>query len=586
MSRRAPCYLPAHPMRRPVPFLLSMLALSGCATTRGVSPEEARAGYAKLVDDFFAEEFAFDPVQATNAGIHKHDGELTPWTAPAIEARVAELEDLLNRATALWTERTALDPENLIDLEALDGRIRAELLDWNILRLTARNPMTYALRPGRAIDPLLKRDFAPAHDRLKSIVSRLEQVPAVYAAGRGNVINPPKEWTELAIAQARDTESYLRDTLSAWAKEAAGNDIILWADFQRANITAVAATQDLEHWLTKTVLPVSNGSWAIGPRAYVTLLKHAEYITTPLEELQAQGEAQLQHDRLLFLETAKEIDSTRTPEQVFASLGDEHPTARTLLPYAQQTLEQVRQFVVRKDLVTFPSEARPRIEETPVYLRAGTVAFMDTPGPFESRARESFYFITPPELSWDSRHTLEHLREFNTSRFPILHVREAYPGHLVQFLWAPKFPTKVRKLLVTNSNVQGWADYVEELVIEEGFADENPKYRLAQLQDALLRDCRFVVGIGLHTTGMSLQQAAERFTKECFQSPRVADAEARRGTYDPTYFSSTAGKLMILELRKDYLSQKGGTLKQFHDAFLSKGPLPVPLVRKLLIQEP
>ncbi len=573
-------------MRRLAPLLVPLVALAGCATTRGMSPEEARSAFSKLVEDFFAEEFTFNPVEATNAGIHQYDDQLEAWTQARIEARVAELEDLLNRATTLWTERTALSPDDLVDLEALDGRIRAELLDWNLLRFTARNPMTYASRPGSAIDPLLRRNFAPRKERLKSIVARLEKVPDVYAAGRGNVTDPPKEWTELAIGQARDTEAYLTDTLTAWAKEAAGNDPILWADFQRANISAIAATQDLQYWLSKTVLPKSNGSWAIGPRAYVTLLKHAEFITTSLEELLAQGEAQLQHDRLLFIETAKEIDSDRTPQQVLASLGLEHPTARQLIPYAQQTLEQVRQFVLRKDLVSFPSDARPLVEETPLFLRIGSVASMDVPGPYETRARQAFYYLTPPELSWDSKRLEEHLRQFNSSMLPIIHVREAYPGHFLQFLWAPKLPTKVRKLLVTTSNVEGWAHYTEELVIEEGFADDNPKYRLAQLEEALLSDCRYLVGIGLHTTSMTLQQGAQRFVQDCFQSPKVAEAEARRGTYEPSYGSATAGKLMILDLRKDYQSQKGGTLKQFHDAFLSQGPLPVPLVRKLLLPAP
>jgi uncharacterized protein (DUF885 family) len=572
-------------MRALFGVLVSVVAFAGCATTHGMSPEAAHAAFTQLVDDFFAQEFAFNPVDATNAGIHQYDSQLEAWTEPRIQARIAELEALLNRATALWTERTALNADDAIDLEALDGRIRAELLDWNILRFTARNPMTYAGRPGQAIDPLLKRTFAPPKDRLKSIVARLEKVPAVYAAGRGNVTDPPKEWTELAIGQARGTEIYLQDTLATWAKEAAGNDPILWADFQRANITAIAATQDLQHWLLKTVLPKSTGTWAIGPRAYVTLLKHAEFISTPLDELLAQGEAQLQKDRRLFLETAKEIDSSRTAEQVFASLADEHPTAKDLLPYARQTLEQVREFVVRKDLVTFPSEARPQVQETPVFLRIGMYASMDTPGPYETRGKEAFYYITPPELNWDSKHLEEHLREFNTSMLPLIHVHEAYPGHFVQFLWAPKFPTKVRKLLATASNVEGWAHYAEEMVIEEGFADENPKYRLAQLEEALLRDCRYVVAIGLHTTTMSVAQGADRFVKECFQNPSVAYDEARRGTYDPTYLYYTVGKLMILDLRKDYLSQNGGTLKQFHDAFLSKGPLPVPLVRKLMFRE-
>lgn len=572
-------------MRALAALLLPLLALGGCATTHGMSPEAAHAAFTKLVDDFFAQEFTFNPLAATMAGIHQYDGQLEAWTEPRIQARIAELEALLDRVTALWTERTALTTDDLIDLEALDGRIRAELLDWNILRFTARNPMTYAGRPGEAIDPLLKRNFAPPKERLKAVVARLEKVPAVYAAGRGNVTDPPREWTELAIGQARGTETFLEDTVATWAKQAAGADPILWADFQRANITAIAATQDLQHWLQKTVLPKSTGTWAIGPRAYVTMLKHAEFISTPLEELLAQGEAQLQKDRLLFIETAKEIDSTRTPEQVFASLADTHPTARDLLPYARQTLEQVRQFVVQKDLVTFPSETRPTVEETPVFLRIGNYASMDTPGPYETRAKEAFYYITPPELNWDSKHLEEHLREFNTSMLPLIHVHEAYPGHFVQFLWAPQFPTKVRKLLSTASNVEGWAHYTEQMVIEEGFADDNPKLRLAQLEEALLRDCRYVVGIGLHTTTMSVAQGAQRFEKECFQNPSVAYDEARRGTFDPTYLYYTAGKLMILELRKDYLSQNGGTLKQFHDAFLAKGPLPIPLVRKLMFRE-
>jgi Bacterial protein of unknown function (DUF885) len=567
-------------------LLVPLAALGGCATTHGMSPEAAHAAFSKLVDDFFVKEFTFNPVDATNAGLHQYDAELEAWNEPRIQARVAELEELLNQATALWTERTALRTDDLIDLELLDGRIRAELLDWNILRFTARNPMTYAGRAGTAIDPLMKRNFAPARERLKSIIARLEKVPAVYAAGRGNVTDPPKEWTELAIGQARGTEGYLRDTVASWAKDAAGDDPILWADFQRANITAIAATQDLQHWLTKTVLPKSTGTWAIGPRGYVTMLKHAEFISTPLEELLAQGEAQLQKDRLLFLETAKDIDSNRTAEEVFTSLAEQHPSARELLPYARQTLEQVRAFVVRKDLVTLPSEVRPRVEETPVFLRIGAYASMDTPGPYETKANEAFYYITPPEPGWDSKHLEEHLREFNTSMLPLIHVHEAYPGHFVQFLWAPKFPTKVRKLLATNSNVEGWAHYTEEMVIEEGFADDNPKYRLAQLEEALLRDCRYVVGIALHTGGMTVEQGAQRFVKECFQNPSVAYDEARRGTYDPTYLYYTAGKLMILELRKDYLSQNGGTLKQFHDAFLSKGPLPIPLIRKLMLKEP
>jgi len=162
-------------------------------------------------------------------------------------------------------------------------------------------------------------------------------------------------------------------------------------------------------------------------------------------------------------------------------------------------------------------------------------------------------------------------------------VHEAYPGHFLQFLWSRQYPTKVRKLLAASSNEEGWAHYTEQMVIEEGFADNDPRIKLAQLEEALLRDCRYVVGIGLHTTTMTVEQGAERFVKECYQEAANAYEEARRGTFDPTYLYYTYGKLMVYDLRREYLSQKGGTLREFHDAFVRQGALPIRLVRKLLL---
>ncbi|MGZ6060415.1 MAG: DUF885 family protein, partial [Myxococcaceae bacterium] len=152
-------------------------------------------------------------------------------------------------------------------------------------------------------------------------------------------------------------------------------------------------------------------------------------------------------------------------------------------------------------------------------------------------------------------------------------------------LWMPRVQTKVRKLLMTSSNVEGWAHYGEQMVVEEGFADNDPRIKLAQLEEALLRDCRFVVGIQLHTTTLTVEQGAERFVKECYQTPANALQEARRGTYDPTYLYYTWGKLQIYDLRREYLSQKGGTLREFHDAFLAQGGVPIRLVRKLLLEQ-
>ena len=493
------------------------------------------------------------------------------------------LQGILERVVALWPERVALTFDDGIDLEALESRIRADLLEWEALGFQMQNPMTYAGLPGTTIDLLFKRDFAPAATRLKSVTARLQKIPTLYAAGKANVKTPPKEWTDLAIIMSNGSLGYLQDTVATWAKEAAGADAVGFAEFNRANTTAIAATQDYLHHLEKELKPRSTGSWAIGGEAFSRKLLYEEMIADPLPALLAKGEAQLKADGQAFVETARLIDKKKTPAQVMASLFADHPKAANLLPYVRSSLEGVRQFVVAKDLVSFPSEVRPKVEYTPPFARNGAYASLDSPGPYETVATEAYYYVTPPE-AWDAKHIDEHLAEFNTSMQAMINVHEAYPGHFLQFLWAKQFPTQVRKLLSAASNAEGWAHYAEQMVIEEGFADADPRIKLAQLEEALLRDCRYVVGIQLHTTTMSVEQAAERFVKECYQLPPVAYDEARRGTYNPTYLYYTYGKLEVYELRREYLSQKGGTLRQFHDAFVSQGALPIPLVRKLLLE--
>jgi len=569
-------------MPRPL-LLVPLAALLACAHGQGLSREEAQARFTKLVDDYFGEAFAFEPSAGTAAGFHRYDSQLEDFGAPRVQAHVQKLHDCLDRAVALWTERVALPFDDLVDLEALESRIRADLLEWEKMGFRLQNPMTYTELPGTAVDLLLKRDFAPAAERLRSVTARLQRVPAVYAAGKANVKTPPREWTEVALRESAGALAYFQDSLEPWAREAAGSDMLALADFRRAANTAIASTQDWIHFLEKELKPRSTGSWAIGPAFFAEKLQTEEMISEPLDALLARGEAQLKEDREAFAQTAALIDPRKSPAQVFAAMQADHPSAKDLIPAVARSLEGVRQFVISKNLVTFPSDVRPKVEPTPPFLRGNSFASLDPPGPYETKATEAFYYVTPPEAGWDSKHVEEHLREFNTGLTAMTDVHEVYPGHFLQFLWSGQFPTKVRKLLGAHSNEEGWAHYAEQMVIEEGFADADPRIKLAQLEEALLRDCRYVVGIRLHTTTMTVEQGAERFVKECYQEPAIAQEEATRGTFDPTYLYYTYGKLMVYELRREYLSQKGGTLREFHDAFVRQGALPIRLVRKLLL---
>ncbi len=216
-------------------------------------------------------------------------------------------------------------------------------------------------------------------------------------------------------------------------------------------------------------------------------------------------------------------------------------------------------YIVQHRIVTIPSPVPPIVEETPPFMRALTSASMDTPGPYEKVAKEAFFNVTLPEKNWTPAHVEEHLGMFNRGVITSTSIHETYPGHYVQFLWVQSAPSKVRKLLGANSNAEGWAHYCEQMMIDEGYGAGDLKLRLGQLQDALLRDARYIVGIQMHTGAMTFDQAVDFFVKEGMQTRSTALVETKRGTSDPTYLYYTLGKLEILKLRDDYKKMRGSS---------------------------
>jgi hypothetical protein len=292
---------------------------------------------------------------------------------------------------------------------------------------------------------------------------------------------------------------------------------------------------------------------------------------------------------------AKLLAPDRTPEQVLQELGADHPPPAGLLQAFRDTFGDLRGFIERRRIVTIPSPVPPIVEETPPFMRALSFASMDTPGPFEKRAKEAFFNVTLPEQTWTREQVEEHMAGFNRGTVISTAIHEAYPGHYVQFLWVQRAPNKVRQLLGCSSNAEGWAHYSEQMMLDEGYGRAADlvekddiaflKLRLGQLQDALLRNARYVVGIQMHTGNMTFEQAVEFFQKEGYQSHENALRETKRGTSDPTYLVYTLGKLQILKLRDDYRSKAGASfrLQEFHDAFLRQGFPPLQIIRRALL---
>jgi uncharacterized protein (DUF885 family) len=562
-------------MKSPV---LITIALFGFGTAGPVHAQKFDAA----IDGYFDALFAHNPIYGTMAGFHQYDAKMPDLSAAAIQARVAVLKKQLQQFEAFAKTASGSDA---IDVALVRHAIQAELFELDTLKSHLRNPVIYLGIPAESCDQLMKREFAPAKVRLRSVMARLKASPAILAAIKGNDVQAVREFADLGLIVAKGSVGFFKSDLPAWAKTAAAGDAALLAEFDAANALVIAAFEAAAKDIESTMIPNAKGTYAIGRDAYMAKLTHEEMLDINFEKLLAIGEANLKRDQDAFVATAKRIDATKSPAQVLAAITDNHPKPDQLVDFTRGTLERTRRFLIDKQIVTVPSEVRPTVMETPPFMRTGGFASMDSPGPFETNATEAFYYVTPPEKEWESLRQVEHMRQFNAAGMDIITVHEAFPGHFLQFLYVKQFPTKARKLISCGTNVEGWAHYTEQMILDEGYGDRDPKLRLAQLNEALLRDCRYIVGIKLHTAGWTVEQGKQFFIKEGYIEPETAFQESRRGTYNPTYLYYTLGKLQILKLRDDYRKAKGAayTLKGFHDEFIRQGGLPLPLIRKIML---
>ena len=538
--------------------------------------------YAQVVGQIFDAYYRANPTAATDLGLHQYDGQLEDYSRAAVNREVAEIGRQI--ATLSAVDPGTLSTDDRLDREWLLGWLEGRRLYLTEVRAWARDPDYYASGIANSAFSLIKRDYAPAEQRMRSMIERARAMPAALAAARANLADPPRIYVEIAIEQIDGTRELFRTAVvDAFAEV---KDAGLQAELKAANDAVIAALDDYKAWLQKDVLPNAKGQYAWGADLYSRMLRATELVDTPLRQLLEIAEQDLKRNQAAFVETARRIDPNRTPLEVLADVQRDHPAPDRLLSTTQDSLDALGRFMNDRRIVTIPPGSPPaQVRETPPFMRATTTASMDTPGPFEQNKMRGYYNMTPPDPSWTKEQIDEFMTVWYYAAISNTSVHEVWPGHYLQFLYTPQYPTMPRKAIYSNANVEGWAHYTEEMVIDEGWKSDDPRYRLAQLQDALLRDARFIVGIRMHTQGMSTAEAEDFFVEQGYQPRPVAEIETKRGTSDALYGYYTLGKLAILKLRDDYRRVRGDaySLGEFHDRFLEVGPLPLPLVRERML---
>lgn len=556
----------------------AVMAPAGPAAAQRVDPATGSRSWATFRDGFIEEMFRLDPSFAVYQGRHDFDGRLPDWSAAGLRRQSDFLRATLARARAF--PDAGLTPQDRFERAYLAKVVEGRLFWLDDADQPHLNPAYYV---GGGLDPnvYIARTYADPATRMKAVIAMFGAVPGAAANIRANLRTPmPASFVAYGVAAFGGfADFYGTDARKAFASV---KDPALNAQFDQAAAAASAAMRSLATWL-KTQEPRATQGFALGPERFSRMLAATEAVSTPLDELEAVGRADLKRNQDAMAAACAAYAPGATILACTQKMNA-HKVAGGPVAAARTMIPRLRAFVESHDIVSIPGTEHALVEESPPYNRQNS-AYIDPPGPFD-RGVPSVYYISPPDPAWTKAVQDAFVPGYGSLLFTTVH--EVMPGHFVQFLHANRSPSVFGRLFVGYAFAEGWAHYAEQMMYDAGLDDHAAETHVGQLSEALLRDCRFLSAIGLHARGMTLEQSRRMFVDQCYQDEGTARQQAARGTYDPAYLSYTMGKLMILKLREDWTATRGGRAgwKAFHDGFLSYGGPPIPLVRQAMMGEP
>jgi uncharacterized protein (DUF885 family) len=565
--------------------LVALAAMVATSAPRALGAPEQPVGdqrLSTLASRYFAESWKLEPVRATQVGVHDYDDKLPDLSAAGFALRIASLRRALADVRAI--DPTTYGAEGSYDASIFESRIESALIGLQERQPWRHDPSSYTGQASGAIYGLLTRNFAPLRDRMRLVVARERLIPALLDQGKANVTTVDLTTGQLARRNILGTIGFFTTTVPPAL--ATVRDAPLQAQFKTANDAVLTALRGYLAAMDAGPFAHPSGTYAIGPKLFERLLDLQEVAPITLAQYERVGTDALTKTRADFIATAKLIDPAASPAAVAATLGAKHPAADDLLKKATDDLVALRRFVIAHKIITLPPDDNVKVVPTPEFQRQTTFASMNSPGPLEKVATEAYYNVTPVDPAWPAKDKEDHLAFFNDYAFPIVSLHEVMPGHYVNFaLDKHEKLSLIRKLMSSGSFAEGWAHYDEQMMVDEGWGNGDPHVRLAQLQLALQRECRFLVGLREHTQNLSVDDATKFFGDNAYLGEGPARREALRGTQDPLYGYYTLGKLEILKLRDDYKTRLGSrfSLLLFHDDLLAHGDPPVAIVRKIML---
>jgi len=562
--------------------ILTALLFMGCQPAgesankpTNANSASSNAKWDAYVDQFLKDYFAANPSFAVNQGKHEYDGKFPDWSNEGISKEIARLKSEREKASTF--KDADLDDRQRFERDYLIAQIDSDLFWSETADLPHRNPNSYA----GALDPgiYVTREYAPLETRIKAYTTYAKNVPAALMQIKGTLKTPlAKDLVKIARQTIGGLSGfYSGDVLKVFGSV---NDEAAQKEFKEANDAAIKAVKDFDAWLAEQEKSGTN-DFALGPEKFKLMLKQTEGVDIDLAQLEEIGRKDMQRN----LDAMKAECEKYAPGKTLIECSDKATASKAeatnVVDAASAQLSDLKKFIQEKDVLTIPGTEELKVAQAPPY-KAWNFAYIEIPGPYETNL-PSIYYVSPPDPKWDKKKQDEYVPGKGSLLFTSVH--EGYPGHFVQFLHANRAKSKFGQVFVGYAFAEGWAHYTEEMMYDAGLGQGDSELHIGQLQEALLRNVRFLSAIGLHTKGMTVEESKKMFIEQGLRSEGEAEQQSARGTFDPAYLNYTMGKLMIKKLREDWTASRGGrsAWKQFHDTFLTYGGPQIPMVRKAMM---
>lgn len=516
------------------------------------------------------------PELATELGLHTADDRLDD-RSPEGQQKLIEREEAMAKDLEKSFAGAKLSPSAAIDLRILrsalvvDARWRKEIKPW------ARKPDFYT-GPMNALFLMTAREYAPPAERAKNALARIERIPDVLKASRANIKDAPAVWVQVGAESAGGAKTFF-DSMKPFLEKALPKEK---ARIAASLKSAKDAYAEYKTFLEAEVKPNAvDGGFAAGKELFNWMLREQYFLTDDAEALLAIGIRVFGETSQKLEEVAKRIDPNAEGWQaVVKKVKSKHPTANELLPAYRKEMARARKFLVEKDVVEMPPGDECQVIETPPFQRTTVTAAYDQPPPFASGTK-GLFFVTPVEPTMTKAQREQMLRENDWGDIVDTVVHEAYPGHHLQLSFARLHPSVIRKATGPSIFSEGWALYSEELMNELGYYKDEE--RLMQLEWTLVRAARVMIDIGLHTKGLTFDEATKTLTEQVGLERELALSEVKRYTMTPTQpLAYLIGREKIFALRDRVMKKEGKefSLKKFHKELLTRGTIAPSLIEE------